>query len=66
MAGIFEDQSGNKSSFRIVWAIFNLTIVTAWTITSIQAGQLQPFPLDGITVLALFGASAGKTLAERK
>ena len=60
----FQDQHGNNSSFRLMWALFIALVTGTWAVTAIQTKALPPFPLDSMTILALFGASALKTFTE--
>lgn len=61
---LIQDGKGKHSSFRTVWVITVLTIIGTWAVTSVQCGRLEPLPLTGFEILALFGASPLKTFAE--
>jgi hypothetical protein len=63
---IFEDQDGNKSSFRVVWSISVIVIVFVWGWTSIATKTMQPWPLDALTTIGLFTGSAVKTFSENR
>lgn len=65
MKKMFEDHEGNLSSFRVVWAISVLTIVFTWAIVGVKAGIMQPWPMDGLTTVGLFGGPGLKTATER-
>ena len=63
---IITGQDGNLSSFRVVWVITVLTIVISWSYLCITTNKIQPWPLDGITTIGIFGGHGLKTLSENK
>lgn len=62
----FQDGSGKRSSFRIVWAVSALAIVGTWSLANIKSPGSMPWPMDGITTLGFFGVSAAKTFSENR
>lgn len=58
MAKLFEDDLGNKSSMRVVWAFSVIVIVATWAIISIR--NLAIAEIDMGTAAAFSGLIAGK------
>ena len=66
-AKIFEDDRGNRSSMRWIWAICTLTIFGVWAIISISQHELQSFGTgDAILVASLFGGKVAQKYIEKQ
>jgi len=66
-AKLIEDDKGNRSSMRAIWAICTLTIVGVWAIISISQQELQSFSTgDAILMASLFGGKVAQKYVEKK
>jgi hypothetical protein len=67
MSKAFQDDKGNGSSMRWVWAICVLTIMFTWSYVCIKAGTLFSFQIGDATLMAfLFGGKVGQKYLEAK
>lgn len=61
----FQDNKGNTSSMRIVWAICVLTVFFVWAWTCITSSQIISFEIGDATLIAfLFGGKIGQKYIE--
>ena len=67
MSKAFEDDNGNKSSMRLIWAICVLTIMAVWAVVCIKNNQLYSFELgDAALMTGLFGGKVAQKYLEAK
>ena len=67
MTRAFQDDRGNSSSMRIIWAICVLTVMFTWSYVSIKAGTLFSFEIgDAVFMGFLFGGKVGQKYLEGK
>ena len=65
MAKAFEDDTGNRSIMRIVWALCVLTIMFVWAYVCIKNNTLYSFQIGDATLMAfLFGGKIGQKYLE--
>jgi len=66
-AKFHQDDEGNRSILRIVWAICMVGMIAIWGIVSIQAGELQSFGMgDAILMVGLSGSKVAQKFIELK
>ena len=64
---LFEDDKGNSSSMRVVWALCVLMVFGVWSYICIQKGELISFQVGDATLIAfLFGGKLGQKYIELK
>ena len=62
-----QDDDGNQSTMRLVWAVSVLVIIGTWSYVSISGGQLQNFQLgDAMFIGVLFGGKVAQKYMEGK
>ena len=62
----FQDDIGDTSILRIVWAICVLTVFFVWAWTSIKSGHIVSFEIGDATLIAfLFGGKVGQKYIEK-
>lgn len=67
MAKVFQDDSGNTSSMRIVWAVCVLTVMGVWAYICISTDKLWSFQIGDATLMAfLFGGKIGQKYLEKR
>ena len=67
MSKSFQDDKGNTSIMRIVWAISVLTIMFTWSAVCFMKGDLISFQIGDATLVAfLFGGKVGQKYLEGK
>lgn len=66
MRQAFKDHDDKLSITRIVWTIAVLTVVMTWALVSLENNELCQWPLDGVSTVALFGATSVKSFADRR
>lgn len=65
VAKFHQDNEGNRSMLRIVWAICMFSMVAIWGVVSIQAGTLQTFGVgDAILLVGLSGSKVAQKYIE--
>jgi len=65
-AKAFDDDDGNRSITRIVWAITVLTIIWTWSYICISKGELFNFAIGDATLMGiLFGGKIASKYAEK-
>ena len=67
MNRLLQDDKGNNSTMRIVWAISVLTVMFTWSFVCITEGKFLSFEIGDATLIAfLFGGKIGQKYLENK